>query len=56
MATTVHLRAEWQPPPDVPVPGGPEEIPTTEPEETPPGPGELPDEPAEQPSPPPPEV
>lgn len=56
MLTSAQLRAEWQPPTEVPGPGSPREIPESEPEQAPPEPPELPGQPGEIPPTPPPEV
>jgi len=50
------FRSEWQPPTEVPGPGGPPEVPQSEPEESPSGPNEVPAQPVEVPPEPVPEV
>jgi hypothetical protein len=45
--------AEWQPPDDIPAPGGPSELPPAEPELPTPAPGEVPSAPREVPPAPP---
>ena len=50
------LKAEWQPPTEVPEPSGPAEMPESEPEQPMPAPDEAPAEPEEVPAGPPPEV
>jgi len=55
IAESQPLQCEWRPPGIEPMPGAPQEIPPSQPEQPSPGPQEFPEEPSEVPPPAPPE-